>query len=472
MFSTDQIHGHIDEHLDGHIARIQEYVRQPSIGGENIGMRECAELLLSYFQDLGCTEAELVETEEHPCIWAYYDAGAKRTIVNHGYYDVQPVEGEVWTYPPFGAELAEMPPLGRVVIGRGTFNSKGSYRAWLNALESIIAVEGNLPVNIMFTIDGQQEVGSPHFPAFIRQYEDRLRTADALLTPTPSQEPDGTVRIVLGVKGTAFFEIACSGREWGRGPQEYDIAGGAKAFVDSPAWRMVHALASMTSEDGNTALIDDFYANVIPPTDEELELADKLAVSFDDQVWKDLYGVKRWIHDESGRDFVHRCLFSPTLNIDGIWGGDIGPAKKSVVPHQTRAKLDVRLVPNMGFDEVMGKVRAHLDKLGYTDIQFSQVAGYGWAKTSVSEPVVQAVLDVYRQYGVRATVWPYGIGSYPLYLFVREPLWLPACRGGLGHGGRAHSPDEYLVIEGNDKVAGLAEAEKSFVDILYAYASM
>jgi len=471
VFEADAIHQHIDEHLNEHIAKIQEYVRQPSVSGEDRGMHECAELLLSHLQRLGCAEAELVETPEHPCIWAYYDAGAQKTIVNHGYYDVQPVEDEAWTHPPFAAELVEMPPFKSVLVGRGSFNSKGSYRAWLNALESIIAVHGNLPVNIMFTIDGQQEVGSPHFPSFIRRYEDRLRTADAVLTPTPSQEADGTVHMFLGVKGTAFFEIECSGKAWGKGPQDYDISGGTKAFVDSPAWRMIHALASMTSEDGNTVLIDGFYENAVPPSEEDMELVEKLVESFDDAPWKEQCGVKRWMDDASGRELIMRYLFGATLNIDGIWGGDIGPARKSVVPHTVRAKLDARLVPNMGFTEIVNKVRAHLDKLGYTDIQFAQVTGYEWAKTSASEPVVQAVLDVYRRCGIEPAVWPNWCHSLPLYLFAGDPLHLPVCRGGLGHGGRPHSPDEYLVIEGNDRVAGLARAEKSFVDILHSYAS-
>ena len=115
-------------------------------------------------------------------------------------------------------------------------------------------------------------------------------------------------------------------------------------------------------------------------------------------------------------------------------------------------------------------MRRHLDRHGFTDIESRQLAGYPPSKTSVNEPAVQATLEVYRRWGVKTTVWPLMAGSRPMHLYTRPPLSLPAVFTGLGHGGRYHSPDEYLVIEGDGKVAGLVEAEKSYVDIVYAFA--
>jgi len=470
MSNREAVYRHIEEHREAHIARIQEFLRQPSISAENLGVRECAEMLKGYYQDLGCVEAELIETDGHPGVWAFYDAGAPRTIVNYCMYDVQPIVGEDWSSPPFEAHRVEMPPFGEVIINRGAINSKGPYRAWLNVLESIIAVEGKLPVNVMFTAEGEEELGSPHFPQIIARVQDRLREADAVLNCGASQDREGKITMALGNKGIVYFELECSGASWGRGPQEYDVHSSFKAVTDSPAWRLVKALESMVSEDGNTILIEGWYDRVADTWPEDLELVDRLVETFDDRPWREMLKVDRWTDDATGRDLIMKYLYTTTLNIDGIWGGYTGPGTKTVLPHKVQCKMDTRLIPDQESRDILPLIRAHLDRHGYSDIEVRQLGGYEWSKTSVKEPVVQAILSVYERYGIEPVIWPHMGGSAPMYLYSQPPLNLPIARGGLGHGGRAHSPDEYFVIEGNDKVAGLVEAEKSYVDILYAYA--
>ncbi len=277
--------------------------------------------------------------------------------------------------------------------------------------------------------------------------------------------------MALGNKGIVYMELECTGREWGRGPQQHDVHSSFKAVTDSPAWRLVQALSTMASEDGNSILIEGWYDKVAEPSQEDLELVDRLVDTFDDRIWKEILKVEHWIDDVEGRDLILKYLYSTTLNIDGIWGGYIGPGTKTVLPHKVTCKVDTRLVPNQESKDVVPLIRDHLDKHGYSDIQIRQLGGYEWSKTSVKEPVVQALLSVYEQHGIKdAIIWPHMGGSAPMYLYTREPLNLPLVWGGLGHGAGAHSPDEYLVIEGNDKVAGLVRAEQSYVDILYAYA--
>jgi len=264
MVNIEAIHRYIEEHEEEHITKVQEFLRQPSISAENLGVRECAELLRHYYSELGCQETELVPTEGYPGVWAYYDAGAEKTIVNYCMYDVQPVSGETWSSPPFQANIVIMPPFGKIIINRGAVNSKGPYRTWLNALEAIIAVEGKLPVNIMFTAEGEEELGSPHFSQIIDKYKDRLKNADACLMCSASQDQDGRIRMSLGYKGIVYLELECSGKSWGRGPQEYDIHSSNKAIVDSPAWRLTQGLSTMTSPDGNSILIDGLYDDCSP----------------------------------------------------------------------------------------------------------------------------------------------------------------------------------------------------------------
>lgn len=481
-----RIFRYLEDHYDRHVQNLQEFCRQPSISAEDYGVEECARLLADYYRRLGCQEVEIVPTEGHPCVWAYLDAGAPKTIVNYCMYDVQPVVGERWSSPPFDARIwnaaeADDPEVGpqlredlktfkRVLVARGAVNSKGPYRAWLNALEAIISVEKKPPVNIMFTAEGEEELMSPHFPQFIDKVRDRLRHAQAVLNPGASQNREGKVGMTLGFKGIVYFELEASGWAWGRGPKAYDVHSSMKAAVDSPAWRLIQALATMVSPDGNTITIDGFYDNIAPPSAEDLELVDALVGRWDETTWKQAFQVDRFIDDATGRELLLKYLFSTTLNIDGIWGGYTGPGTKTVLPHKVTCKMDVRLVPNQHSSEILPKIRAHLDKHGYSDIAIRQLSGYEWVKRSVRADVVQAVLRVYRRHGIEPLIFPHSGASMPMYLYARDPLNLPGSGGGLGHGGRAHSPDEYFVIEGNDRVAGLLECERSHVEILYAYA--
>jgi acetylornithine deacetylase/succinyl-diaminopimelate desuccinylase-like protein len=140
-----------------------------------------------------------------------------------------------------------------------------------------------------------------------------------------------------------------------------------------------------------------------------------------------------------------------------------------VLPHRVTAKLDARLVPNQSTDEIFGKIRAHLDRRGYQDIEVRVLGKGEWSQTSPDAEIVRAIVRGLREHGVEPEIWPRNVGFFPAFLFTRPPLNLDFCIGGLGHGGRAHSPDEYLVIEGNEQVAGLAGMEKSYVSILYQY---
>jgi acetylornithine deacetylase/succinyl-diaminopimelate desuccinylase-like protein len=181
--------------------------------------------------------------------------------------------------------------------------------------------------------------------------------------------------------------------------------------------------------------------------------------------------VNEFINDLRGRELLLQYLYSTTLNIDGIWGGYTGPGSKTVLPHKITVKMDARLVPNQSSEEVISNIRKHLDKHGYNDIAVRSLDPYEWSKTSVKEPIVQSMIQAYRMLGYEPEIWPHTASSVPYHLFNRGPLHLPFCDGGLGHGARAHAPDEYLVIEGNEKVAGLASCEKSYVAILDCYAS-
>lgn len=453
---------HIEGHVQDHVAKIRELIRQPSVSGENYGVRECAELVRSYLEDLGCKDAKLAETSGHPVVFGKYDAGARRTILVYSMYDVQPADEPGWSVPPFEGVIKDVDPFGKCIVGRGAINTKGPLRAFLNALESIKATGQEIPVNLIFAIEGEEELGSRHLPEFVQSYKEELRKADLVFFPFADMNRNGKVVMHLGVKGIVYFELELSGKDWGYGPTEFGIHGSNKSWVDSPVWRMIQALSTMTSKDGNMVAIEGFYDKVRPPNQEEEELVRKLAETFDEQSVKEQMRVERFIEDSHGVDALRRYLFTPTLNINGIWAGYTGPATKTLLPHKITVKMDVRLVPNMRKDDVIPMIRKHLDKHGFKEIRINVVEhGYDWSQMSVKHPAVQSVIKVYKDFGHEPEVWPRLAGSAPFALFTKEPLNLPFVHAGLGHGGLAHSPNEYLVIQ-EGRVAGLASLEKSY----------
>jgi len=469
------IYEHIDRSIDQHVWALQRWMRQPSVSAQNEGIMEMAGMLRDDLQAIGFQEAELVATGGHPGIWGWFDAGAEYTLLVYMMYDVQPVEPEDWDSPPFEAELVEN-ELGRAIMARGATNQKGPERAFLNALESIIAVEGTLPVNLMIAAEGEEELGSPNYPRIVDAYEERMREAEGVLFPMSVQAPDGDATLLLGVKGILYFEMEARGGSWG-GPQRSEIHGSYKAIVDSPTWRLVQALASLTTADGNTIRVPGYYDGIRPPTPEEQLLINGAARHRDEDQLRQAAGVYRFLDDLQGREAIVEALYMPTLNIDGIWSGYTDEGVKTILPHLATAKVDSRLPIGLDPDESLEKIRRHLDANGFDDIALSKLSGYPAAQTSVHSDLAQAIIAVYNKYlsglsadpGAKLSVQPRIAGSAPFYQFT-ERLGLPLVPAGLGHGRGAHAPNEIYLVEPAPGVpiASLAEVEKAYVDLLYA----
>lgn len=466
-----EVYAWIRAHRDEHLKNLQRWVRQRSISAQNDGVQAMAELLRDDLKALGFVEAELVKTSGHPGVWGYYDAGAKETLLVYMMYDVQPVEPQGWRVNAFDGAIVDH-QLGKVLMARGATNQKGPERAFLNALESIIAVRGKLPVNLLLVAEGEEELGSINYPEVIAKYADRLRRANGVFFPFNSQGPDGRATMSLGVKGIVYFELEARG-DSARGPRVAEIHGSFKAIVDAPAWRLTQALATLVSRDGNTILVPGYYDAIRKPNDEEQRLLNGMLVDFGrgEAGLRNAIGVNRLIDGWTGADALGQYLFNTTLNIDGIWSGYSGPGMKTILPHVATAKLDSRLVPNQTPDEALRLIRAHLDAQGFSDIILRKMSGYPPAQTSVTAPLVQTAIGVYNKYGMTPSMSPRLAGSAPYYVFT-ETLKLPLVAGGIGYGSGAHAPNEFMVVEpaAGSRIAGLAQIEKFYVDLLYALA--
>ncbi len=466
----EDVYAHIDEHQVEHLAQLQKWVQQRSISAQNDGIQEMAELVRADFEALGFAEAEIVPTDGHPGVWGYYDAGADRTLMVYFMYDVQPVNPEDWQTPPFAGSLIE-DERGTLLMARGATNQKGPERAFLNAVDSIIKTRGTLPVNLMITAEGEEEIGSTHYPQIVDQYEERLATASGVMFPFNSQDLSGQTSMILGVKGIIYFELEARGGPHG-GPTRSEIHGSLKAIVDAPAWRLVQALSTLVSADGNTILVPNYYDDVLPPPEEEQRLINAILANPDtSSEVKKVLGVDRWIDDWDREQALLNALYMPTINIDGIWSGYTGPGAKTILPHVATAKVDSRLPPGMDPDKAFEMIQHHLLDNGFDDIKVNWSEGYPPAQTSIEDPWVHVAISVFNKYSDPPEVRPRTTGSAPFYQF-SDRLKLPLVPAGMGHGSGAHAPNEYMVIKpaAGSGVLGLSVVEKTYADMLFAFA--
>ena len=459
----------IEKQHDETVARLQRWIRQPSIAAENRGMTEGCELTMQMLRDAGFSQVTKVPTEGQPGIFAMLDAGAPRTIGLYFMYDVKQVDPSEWSSPPFEAALVDKPGLGKVMIGRGAVNQKGPEAAFLAALHAIRGAGKKLPVNLVFVAEGEEEIGSPHFTQVVQRPEvmAALKRCEGVFMPFASQGPTGEVTINLGAKGVIELELVSSGERWGRGPKR-DTHSSNKARVDSPAWHLVQALNTLVSADGNKPAIEHFADKARPLSDAEKQMIAVAAGRINEDATKRQLGVGRWINDVSWRESLEMLVSQPTVNIEGLVGGYTGPGGKTILPYKAVAKLDLRLVPDMTAAEALAALKAHLAKHGYGDIEVNMTGGYDPTSTAADSSLVRAQAAVYKRSGIDPIIMPRLAGSWPGYVFTGAPLKLPAGHFGLGHGGGAHAPDEYYVIESaNPKVQGIDGAARSYVEYLY-----
>jgi len=468
----DGIRAQIDKHHDETVQRLQQWIRQPSIAAENRGVSEGCDLMMRLLREAGFGTVNRVPSDGQPGVFATLDAGASRTLGVYLMYDVKQVDPAEWSSPPWEAAILDKPGLGKVIVGRGAVNQKGPQAAFLAALHAIRAAGRKLPVNLVLVAEGEEEIGSPHFLQIVRKPEvqSALKKCSGVFMPFASQGGDGGVTINLGAKGIIELELVSSGERWGRGPRK-DVHSSTKAYLDSPAWHLVQALATLVTPDGNEPAIEGFANKVRPLSEAERKMIAEASRRLSEDATKKSLGTERWARDVSWPEALERLVSRPTVNIEGLVGGYTGPGGKTILPHKAVAKLDLRLVPDMTAADSLAALKAHLAKHGFGDIEVNMTGGYDPTSTPVESALIRAQASVYKRSGIEPIMWPRLAGSWPGYVFTGEPLRLPAGHFGMGLGGGAHAPDEFYVIESaNQKVQGIDGAAYSFVEYLHELA--
>jgi len=490
-----KVHAYIDQHIDEHVENLQKWIRQPSISNSGEGIPESAEMVKGFFDELGCQQTQVFDvgvteygSPGNPVVYAKCDEGAEKTLLIYWMYDTMPItQPDAWTSPPFEARLVEQAPYKKVLIGRGATNSKGPQMSQLNAFRAIKAVNGKLPVNLIFVAEGDEERMDIGLRKFVKDHSDLLAGADAMLL-FGGQANSGNGGYGGGSEGCVYVELTTSGKSWGRGPTVSDIHGSNKRGVDSPAWRHMKMLASLVSDDGNTPKIDGFFDEMLPIADFQEKELRTAAGRTDLKVAAENLGVARFQSDDP-YTMLKSQRYGTSFNLDGIWGGNMyAGGAGAILPNKITSKHNFRYVPNMHGPDIVKKLRAQLDKNGYQDVEIKLIGDVPWAKMSADSDIGRAAKRMYEvmniPHGEPRNEWSIGGGGaaaggyWPAYMFgngeVGEKIsafkGVPIVGAGAGNGGRAHAANEYYIIEGAGKVYGMAGAEKAVATLAYSFA--
>ena len=453
------------------VERLRQWIALPTIANMGLNTPKGADYMRQLALDAGFQKARIVETGGVPGVFATLDAGAKDTLAIYFMYDVKHYDPAEWSSPPLEGKIIPRGDEGTQLVGRGAVNQKGPEMAFLTALKAFKDSGVELPVNLVLVAEGEEEIGSTNFMTMVSDPEigAALQRSVGVMMPSTGQERDGSASIDLGAKGVIEVQLISSGTKWGRGPEK-DIHSSLMARVDSPAWRLVKALDTLVADDGFTPAIDGWFDHVRPLSDRQKELIAKDLPKDEAAVMKVL-GVKHWIKDEDFLTSSYRLASQPTVNIQGLVSGYTGPGGKTVLPGKAEAKLDFRLVPDMTRQEAEQKLKAHLAKRGFSDIEVIVSGGYSPTETPEDSVVVKASSAALNSAGIENSLFPRRAGSWPGVMFTGAPLKLSATHFGLGRGGGAHAPDEWLLIDSNNpKVAGFEGQAVAYADYLFEVA--
>jgi len=429
-----KIDAYIQAHLDESIAELSTLCAQPSVSAQGLGITQCAELVASMLRKRGFA-VEIVPTTGHPVVVGEIKGRSNKTLMFYNHYDVQPPEPlELWDSPPFQPTLRE-----GALYARGVSDDKGHIQCRLAALDAVKAVTGELPCHVKFVIEGEEEISSVSLPPFIAQHKDKL-AADACIWEFGGVDEDGVPMQYTGMRGICYVELRSK-----TGTLDAHSGLGGSIFPNA-AWRLVWALNTLKDRDERIR-IPGFYDNVVPPTARDLELLD--ALPDEAQNYLRRYGLKRFLKGMTGGlELKREEVFVPTCTICGLTSGYQGPGSKTVLPAEASAKVDFRLVPNMTPEEVVAKLRAHLDAEGFADIDVVFIGGEAPGRVDPDHPFIRLVVAAARGvYEKEMMVVPMVGGSGPNHAFI-EHLKVPIATAGVGYPGtRAHAPNENMRLD-------------------------
>src|SRR6266700_3276093 len=406
-----EIPEYIDRNKDRFVEKLRILCQQPSVSAQNLGMTEAAQLVERFLKEPRFTTESLSPTHGPPIIFGeLLSKHGSKTLLVYNHYDVQPVEPvDLWTHPPFSAAVDD----GRI-YARGASDNKGNIVSRLMAIDACQKAGGDVPCNIKWVIEGEEEIGSPHFAEFIAKYKGRL-TGESAIWEFGGLDYDDRPLVTLGLKGMLYVEFKVQ-------TALKDSHSARAAVVENPAWRLVRMLDTIQDE----------------------------------------HGIKSFLYGLTGFEFKKAFYGNPTANIAGIWSGYTGPGHKTVLPSVARAKMDFRLVPNQDPVKLAGKLKQHLVRHGFADVEVNLQAENPAARTPIDSPIAKIAARAGREvFHKEPVTLVTSAASGPMHYYTNT-LGLPTVAIGCNHAkSNTHAPNENqridVFVQGSKWIARVIE---------------
>ena len=426
---------YVDNNMDNLISDLQILIRQPSVSAKNEGIEKCAKLVQKLLKKSGIN-SEILRLKKGVAPIVYGEIKSKqnpkKTMMFYNHYDVQPAEPfDLWTNPPFSGIRK-----GNKIFGRGATDDKGELITRIKAVEACLKTTGDVPCNIKFVIEGEEETGSAHIEKYLKKYKKKFSN-DGVIWEFGYVDAKNRPIIGLGMKGLLFVELSVK-------ESIQDAHSSLAVLIKNPAWRLIDAVKTLRDSSGNI-LIKDWYKEVTSLSKQDLELIQK--EPFDENVFKKEFGIKSFVGNKKGMDVKKALVAGATCNIAGFVSGYIGDGAKTVLPSDALIKIDFRLIPKMDPMKQVTRLKSHLKSKGFGDVKIKIFHGEAAARTNSSDPFVSHVKDAADKSFGTSILNVSNAGTGPMSSFV-DILKAPCISIGSTYMfSRIHSPNEFARVD-------------------------
>ncbi|HJJ21923.1 MAG: M20/M25/M40 family metallo-hydrolase [Crenarchaeota archaeon] len=426
---------HVDNHMAVLITDLQKLIQQPSVSAKNEGIEECAKLVKSLLESSGL-KSEILRLKKgvSPIVFAEIKSKSNphKTLMFYNHYDVQPAEPfDLWNDPPFSGIRK-----GNKIFGRGSTDDKGELITRIKAVEACLATTGDVPCNIKFLIEGEEETGSTHIEEYLKKYKKKFSN-DGVIWEFGYVDAKNRPIIGLGMKGLLYVELSVK-------ESIRDAHSSLAVLIKNPAWRLIEAVNTLRNSDGKI-LIKDWYKEVSPLSKNDLKIIQK--EPFDENVFKKEFGIKSFVGNKRGLNAKKALVGEATCNIAGFVSGYTGDGAKTVLPGSALVKIDFRLIPNMDPKKQVIRLKNHLKSKGFSEVKIKIYHGEAAARTNSSNPFVSQVKSAADQIFGNSILNVSNAGTGPMYSFV-DILKSPCVSIGSTYMfSRIHSPNEFARID-------------------------
>jgi len=426
---------HVDSHMDALVSDLQTLIRQPSVSAKNEGIEECAKLVSKLLKKSGIS-SEILRLKKNVAPIVFGEITSKqnpeKTLMFYNHYDVQPAEPfDLWDDPPFSGTRK-----GNKIFGRGATDDKGELITRIKAVEACLKTTGDVPCNVKFVIEGEEETGSAHIEDYLKKYKKKF-SCDGVIWEFGYVDAKNRPIIGLGMKGLLFVELSVK-------ESIRDAHSSLAVLIKNPAWRLIDAIKTLRDSDGKI-LIKDWYKEVTPFSKNDLELIK--TEPFDENVFKKEFGVTSFVGNKKGMAAKKALVGDATCNIAGFVSGYTGDGAKTVLPGNALVKIDFRLIPKMDPKKQILRLKKHLKSKGFEDVKIKVFHGEAAARTNSSDPFVTQVKEAADDSFGTSILNVSNAGTGPMYPFV-DILKAPCISIGSTYMfSRIHSPNEFARVD-------------------------